>query len=157
MKKQKTLETYEEVKEKALNLLEFRSHSEKELTDKLKRNGAAAEHIEDVLEFCRRYGFVNDEAYAVSKSRDLMNLKKFGLRRIKQELRAKGISEENIEIALSELDTDKSNEILEELVRKKLNGDFTPKNTARCIRYFVYRGYDLSDIRDCISILENEI
>lgn len=33
--------TFDEAKDKALRLLEFRSHSERELSDKLKRAGAA--------------------------------------------------------------------------------------------------------------------
>ena len=91
MRNQKPLDTYEKVKEKALRLLEFRSHSEFELTQKLRHQGAKDEHIEDTLDFCRRYGFVNDKAYAQRKAADLINLKKYGLRRVKSELKAKGI------------------------------------------------------------------
>ena len=48
---------FDEAKEKALRLLEFRSHSEKELSDKLRRAGARVEDIEEILDFCRNYGF----------------------------------------------------------------------------------------------------
>ena len=52
--------TFDEAKDKALRLLEFRSHSERELSDKLKIAGAKEEDIDEILEFCRNYGFLDD-------------------------------------------------------------------------------------------------
>lgn len=155
MKKHQTLDTYEAVKEKALRLLEFRSHSERELADKLRIKGASDEHIELTLDFCRRYGFVNDASYAERKANDLINLKKYGIRRIRNELKMKGISDEIIEDVLSALDTEKETENLINLVEKRLKGDFSDKNKDKCLRYFVYRGYDIYDIKDVILTLEN--
>ena len=153
-KNQKSLD-YDGAREKALRLLEFRSHSEKELSDKLKRAGANTEDIENVLEFCREYGFVNDERYAIGKAKDLKNLKKYGRNRIKQELHSKGISAEHIETAMMELEDDYE-DILYPLVKKKLGGDFERKNIDKCIRYFIYRGYDLRDIKSCIERIKDE-
>ena len=96
--------TFEQTKDKALRLLEFRAHSERELTDKLKRAGAKGNDIEEVLEFCRNYGFVDDRSFAVKKARDLKNLKRYGIRRIKSELYSKGIAAEYIEDSVAELD-----------------------------------------------------
>ncbi len=151
LKKQTPLTSYEAVKEKALRLLEFRSHSEEELRQKLKRQGASDEHIEDAIDFCRHYGFVNDERYAAAKAKDLMKLKKYGPRRIRADLKAKGISPELIETAMAELDEQESGTELRKLVEKKLAGDFSPKSLNRCLRYFLYRGYELRDIRGCID------
>ena len=147
--------TKEQAKDKALRLLEFRSHSEKELTDKLKRAGAKEYDIEEILEFCRNYNFVDDRKYAFAKARDLKNLKKYGTQRIKAELYSKGISAEYIEEALMELDDDEE-EVLLPLVRKKLGGDFERQNVDKCIRYFLYRGYNFSDIKRCIENIKTE-
>ncbi len=147
--------TFEQAKEKALRLLEFRSHSERELADKLQRNGAKEEDIEKILEFCRNYGFVNDRNYAMTKARDLKNLKKYGKRRIKSELYSKGIPAEYIEEAVSELEDDEAGELLP-LVEKKLRGDFEKKNIDKCIRHFMYRGYGFSDIKNCIENLRTD-
>ena len=144
--------TFEQTKDKALRLLEFRAHSERELTDKLKRAGAKDNDIEEVLEFCRNYGFVNDRSFAVKKARDLKNLKRYGIRRIKSELYSKGIAAEYIEEAVAELDDDE--EMLIPLVEKKLGGNFEKKNVDKCIRYFIYRGYSFSDIKNCIDKLK---
>ena len=153
MKKQ-TLENYEQTKDKALRLLTFRAHSEKELCDKLRMAGAKEEDIERTLEFCRRYGFVNDLQYAKSKARDLKNLKKYGKRRIEAELYSKGISSETVSEAVGELEFD--DDILKMLVEKKLANNFEKKSIDRCMRYFLYRGYEMSDIRNCIEEIKGE-
>lgn len=143
--------TYEEVKEKALRLLEFRIHSEKELTDKLRRFGGDEEDIETVLEFCRNYNFLNDENYARALAHDLANIKKLGRRRIYTELRHKGISAEIAEDVLCDIEDDED-ELLK-LVEKKANGNFERKNCDKVIRYFAYRGYEISDIKYALERL----
>ena len=127
--------TFDEAKDKALRLLEFRSHSERELSDKLKRAGAKEEDIDEILEFCRNYGFLDDRKYAIAKAKDLKNLKKYGKRRIKSELYSKGIDAEYVEEAVSYLDEDEEDMLLP-LVEKRLKGDFEKKNIDKCIRYF---------------------
>ena len=42
------------------------------------------------------------------------------------------------------------------LVRKKLAGNFERKSIDRTIRYFIYRGYEISDIKSCIERIEGE-
>ena len=145
---------YEQAKDKALRLLTFRAHSQKELSDKLLRAGAQAEDIEKILSFCREYKFVDDRQYAIRKARDLLHLKKFGKRRIISELYAKGISPDLIDEAVSELEFDQD-ELLG-LVRRKLSGNFEQKSVDRCIRYFLYRGYDIYEIKRQIEILKGE-
>lgn len=147
--------TLEQAKDKALRLLEFRSHSEHELKEKLKRAGAKDEDIEEILDFCRNYGFVNDLAYAKSKARDLKNLKRYGIKRIKAELYSKGIDSEYVEAAVSELDEDEE-DILLPLIEKKLKGNFEKKNIDKCIRYFIYRGYSFGDIKNCIENIKQD-
>lgn len=147
--------TFEQAKDKALRLLEFRAHSEKELRDKLKIAGAKAEDTEEVLSFCREYGFVNDRQFALMKARDLKNLKKYGLQRIKSELYSKGISAEYVEEAVAEIDEDETDMLLP-LVQKKLRDNFEKKNVDKCIRYFIYRGYNFGDIKNCIDQIKSE-
>lgn len=149
MRSKQILNSYDAVKEKALRLLEFRSHSEAELCSKLRRAGASEEHIAQALEFCRSYGFVNDRAYAARKAADLFRLKKYGRRRIYNELKALGIDEEYIN--LDDLDIDEELSNLRSLAKKKLNGDFSQKSKDKCIRFLVYRGYDFYDIKNIIN------
>ena len=147
--------TFDEAKDKALRLLEFRSHSERELSDKLKRAGAKEEDIDEILEFCRNYGFLDDRKYGIAKAKDLKNLKKYGKRRIKSELYSKGIDTEYVEEAVSYLEEDEEDMLLP-LVEKRLKGNFEKKNIDKCIRYFMYRGYGFSDIKNCIDNIKEE-
>lgn len=144
-----------ETKEKALRLLEFRSHSEKELRDKLLRAGSNSEDIDSAVEFLTEYGFLNDEKYALAKARDLANLKKFGKKRIVSELKMRGIAPEYIEEALAATEVDEI-EVLLPMLRKKLGGDFERKSTERAFRYFATKGYKFEDIKTCIEIVRNE-
>lgn len=148
---EKKVLNYEQAKDKALRLLTFRSHSEKELKDKLRRAGAEDNDIENIIEFCKEYKFINDEDFARRKARDLKNLKKYGKRRIRSELFSVGIDAETIESVIMEIDFDDEEDALYPLVVKKLGGDFEKKSVDRCIRYFMYRGYEFSDIKRCVG------
>lgn len=145
--------TKSEAKEKALRLLAFRTHSEYELSEKLKRAGAKDEDLPEILAFVKEYGFVNDAEYALHLAKDLQNIKKYGKKRIFAELKARGIASEYIEAALSEL-PDEEEDALLPLVSKKLGGNFEQKNIDKAIRYFIYRGYEFGDIKACIDKLK---
>ncbi len=144
-----------QAKEKALRLLEFRSHSEKELRDKLIRCGAKAEDLPEIFEFLREYSFVNDAEYAKKLARDLQNLNKYGMRRIREELKFRGIFGEDLENAILEL-SDEEEEQLLPLMERKLSGNFDKKNIDRAIRYFAYRGYGFDDIKSAIERIKGE-
>lgn len=149
-KKDNTPPDYDAVKDKALRLLSYRSHSEYELKQKLKVFGASTEDIDLVFEFLREYSLINDSTYAQRLASDLSNLKKYGKRRILQELMHKGINRETAEEACDLLEADEEEALLP-LMRKKLGGDFDKKSKDRAIRYFVTRGYSFSDIKSAIG------
>ena len=142
---------YDMAKNKALRLLEFRSHSEGELRQKLKIYGAKSDDIEKVVEFLLEYKLLDDEGYAVRLANDLHNIKKFGKRRIEQELFRKGISREIIAMATDGIE-DNDKDMLYPLMEKKLGGDFSLKSRDRAFRYFVSRGYSFDDIK---SVFDN--
>lgn len=146
---------YEGAKDKALRLLSFRSHSEYELKNKLITAGADADTVEKVLEFLREYRFVNDSLYAQKLASDLFNLKKYGKRRIIQELMHRGISRDLCEEACSLLEGDEE-ETLIPLMRKKLGGSFDKKSRDRAFRYFATRGYSFDDIKTAFNIAAEE-
>lgn len=144
-----------QAKEKALRFLEFRSHSEKELHDKLVRAGADKDDLPEIFEFLREYSLVNDAEYAKKLARDLQNLNKYGIRRIREELKFRGIFGEDLENALSELSDEEEDQLLP-LMERKLAGNFDKKNIDRAIRYFAYRGYGFDDIRSAIERIKGE-
>lgn len=148
--------TKEQTKEKALRLLEFRSHSEKELVDKLKRAGSKFEDIKTTVEFLCEYGFLDDRKYATKKAHDLFSLKKYGKMRIREDLKMRGIKNEYIEEALNSIEEDEKENLLP-LVEKKLKGNFDKKNIEKAIRYFAMRGYRYEDVKVTIEKIKAEI
>lgn len=145
MKETKPLD-YVAAKEKALRLLEFRSHSEHELRTKLLHAGANAGDIDRIMEFLHEYSLIDDRIYAQRLAADLSNLKKYGSYRIKSELLRRGISSEICEEVISGLDCDEAQMLLP-LMEKKLGGDFDRKSRDRAFRYFASHGYSFDDIK----------
>ncbi len=154
MDTQKTL-NYEETKHKALKYLEYRNHFEQELKVKLKRVGATDENIEKVMEFLREYNFVNDREMSVRYAKDLKNLKKFGKQRVRTELIKKGLSCEIAENAISELSWE-DDDVLYEMIKKKLGGNLERKNIDKAIRYFLYKGYSYDEIKRALDRIKAE-
>ena len=84
-------------REKALYLLEHRSHSKRELTEKVTRSGTSREAAQAAADRLEELGLLDDGAYARDLARELVERKRYGLRRVRQELARKGISRELVE------------------------------------------------------------
>ena len=86
----------------ALRLLKFRPRSEYELRRRLKQKGFPEEGIRQTLDFLQECQLLDDREFARmwAESRAKRPL---GLRRIKQELKAKGISRDLTEQVIKQL------------------------------------------------------
>ena len=94
--------------EKALYLLEHRAHSKKELENKITRAEFDREAARSAVEHMEELGLLNDEDYARRLANELFTRKKFGARRVKQELRQKGIDDALIAAVMDEFSTERS-------------------------------------------------
>lgn len=84
-------------REKALYLLEHRSHSKRELTEKIARTAASREAAQAAADRLEEIGLIDDKAFAESYARELFLRKRFGALRVRQELSRKGIDRELID------------------------------------------------------------
>ena len=110
-------------KEKALYLLEHRSHSKKELTDKIARTAASREAAQAAADRMEELGLLNDEAYARDLARELFTRRRFGRARVRQELRLKGIDNVLIDELLEDYnDADMALENIRAVLTKKYSG-----------------------------------
>lgn len=143
--------------EYGLYLLEKRSYSYRELYDKLMTAPNAQEDaVLLALEKLTRYGFLNDALYAEQLARHFVEGKKFGIRRAEYEMRHRGLSQSDIDDALSEYDTpEKISEQLLELLQKKYARYLTDpddrKMTEKVTAALVRRGYTFQQIRYAIE------
>lgn len=141
-------------KEKALWLISYRSHSKKELFDKLKRSfdEASAQKAVDRME---ELGLINDEEFARLYARKLVNGKKMSVKAAEYELYRKGIDKITAEQVLSELEYDPQTQIIEFITKKYKNID-DEKIKRRAVAALQRKGYSWEEIRQAIESLVSE-
>lgn len=139
-------------KEKALNLLSFRAHSKKELTDKVKRS-LGEKCAEDAVNKMEKLGLINDEEFANSYAKELFERKLYSIKRIKYELSKKGISSDISEKIMSSFDFDEPENIKKILSKKKFTQETknNEKEYRKMVAYCQRLGYSWSDISSAIN------
>lgn len=141
-------------KEKALWLISYRSHSKKELFDKLKRSfdEASAQKAVDRME---ELGLINDEEFAKLYARKLVNGKKMSVKAAEYELYRKGIDKITAEQVLGELEYDPQTQIIE-FITKKYKNINDEKIKRRAVAALQRKGYSWEEIRQAIESLVSE-
>ena len=152
-------EDFEELKEEieqrrawlsALDLISIRSHSQKELIQKLRRK-YSQNAAEAAAQKAAELGLVDDMAFAEMYAKELIERKKYGISRVKNELRLKGISSHIIESVLFSLDIDGKESIIS-LVEKKYSRKLADeKGRKQVIAALQRRGFSYSDIKSALS------
>ena len=142
--------------EKALYLLEHRAHSKKELENKITRAEFDREAARSAVEHMEELGLLNDEDYARRLANELFTRKKFGARRVKQELHQKGIDDALIAAVMDEFSTERSE--TEENIRAILERKYPmaredEKVRRRAVAALQRYGYGFDEI---FSVLNSE-
>ncbi len=145
-------------REKALYLLEHRSHSKKELTEKIARTAASREAAQAAADRMEELGLLNDEAYARDLARELFLRRRFGKIRVRQELRLKGIAPELIEELLEEYgDEELALENIRAVLEKKYAGWREEEKLRRRAFSALQRlGYSYDLIRSAMRLEEED-
>ncbi|MBR3268882.1 MAG: RecX family transcriptional regulator [Oscillospiraceae bacterium] len=143
--------------EYGLYLLERRGYSYRELYQKLTdANNSQENAVLAALEKLTRYGFLNDALYAEQLARHFIEGKKYGIRRAEYEMRHRGLSQEDIDEALSAYDDPEqiSSQLLEILQKKYARYLTDPddrKTVEKVTAALVRRGYTYTQIRYAIE------
>ena len=132
--------------EKALYLLEHRSHSKKELADKISRS-ASWEAAEKAAQRMEDLGLVDDERYAHSLAAELLGRKHYAARRAEYELLQKGIDRELARACIEEFAADPEESLREVIERKYLRSLADEKGRRRVFAALQRLGYSGEDIR----------
>ena len=138
---------------KGLDLLSRRPYGVKELTKKLCEKGFEKESSEKACERLIELGLLNDEHYAEILAKDLMERKKYSLKRVKQELLFRGISREIVENTVDSLDNDAQNRIILVIKKKYLNKLDDEKGRKRAVDGLMRLGYSYSEIKSALITL----
>ena len=133
--------------EKALYLLEYRARSKKELVTRLKEE-LSPEAAEEAAGRMEDLGLVDDRAFAESYARQLFTVKKYGARRVRQEMYLKGIDREIVDEVVDEYGGDFSEKILDIISRKYPAYARDEKARRRAIAALQRMGYSFDEIRE---------
>lgn len=134
----------------AIYYLTFRDRSRKELITKLKEKGYSESEIDDTVEKLLRYGYLDDERYALSYIKS--HIQSRGRKRITLELSGKGVDPETTRELFSELSLDETDTIMQLLEKRYSNLDFDEEAQVRRIyAFFARRGFRYEDIRRAVS------
>lgn len=139
----------------ALNFLNFKWRTEKEIRDKMLLKGYDEEIIQETISYLKEQKLIDDRRFAEGFVKDKINFNKLGKYRLKNELYNKGISGDIIDEVLSE-NCDDELERAMELGRKKLPSYKNDDKNAiyRKLGGFLQRkGYSY----DCISKVMREL
>jgi regulatory protein len=135
----------------ALRILTGRDHSRYELVQKLRQRGFMPEAVEHAVSECERLDYVNDERTTRLYIGQLIR-KGFGARRIRLELKRKGLRGQTVRVMLSETLSDIDElEIARQIFRKhikRFERESDPQNKKNKIYRFLYaRGFSPETIR----------
>jgi len=143
-----------QAKETVFRLFRYRPRSEKEIIDKLRAKNIAPEIVTDVIAYFRKIQLLDDRLFARGWIASRLR-KPFGLYRIKQELKIKGVPENIIqqECAQALIHYDEK-EALKGLCQKRIKQyKHLPKLKARrrLYAYLARRGFSAETIGPVIK------
>ncbi len=149
-------ELFSKAKKRAMYLLGARDHSKAELEKKLLQN-YPEDICEAVINWVDGYGYLDDEKYAVKLARQMIINKHYGLRKVRYDLKIKGIDEEIIEAVLSSYENDQIVDEIKKYIEKKYSDRLDDrKEVEKVIAALARRGYNYDDIKTAIYKINND-
>ena len=137
----------------ALSLLGRKSYSRRDLSNKLLQKGATNEELEGVLLRLSEWKYIDDRTFARNFIQKRLKIQPRGEFLLKLELLRKGISEENIQEVLSELNFSE-NDVAREILQKKtrqIQGFAEEKRFQKTASILKNRGFRPEMITETVS------
>ncbi|SMC43491.1 regulatory protein RecX [Cellulophaga tyrosinoxydans] len=137
--------TLDEAKKKIENYCAYQDRCHKEVANKLREMGMIPRAIDQIIGHLIQENFLNEERFAKSYARGKFNIKKWGKKRIVNELKMRDISKYNITSALKEIDENEYLNTLNLLAEKRLEAireKNIQKRRKKLADYLLYRGWE---------------
>ncbi len=136
---------------KVLHYCAYQDRCTQEVRTKLATFDMPDSEKEKIVKLLVDEGYLDDERYASTFVRSKIHLKKWGVNKIKMSLKMKGISDEIIGNALSEIDPEiYKEELIKVLKAKKINESDPYKKKAKLAQYAIQKGYEPSLVWDAL-------
>jgi regulatory protein len=154
------LDSESDLYETAVRALMRRAHSVYEMKKSLERRSDDKAMIKSVLERLKRQGMIDDARYAKQFTRQRAVIRKQGKFRIARELRARGIPDRYIDVALEESakETDQRAMVRQRIERKlKLSpGEVDDRKIASLFRSLLRAGFPSDIVRNELRAVTRE-
>lgn len=142
------------VLKKLLHYCQYQDRCMQEVRTKLTTFDITSSDKEKIMQVLVDEGFIDDERYASTFVRSKIHLKKWGVNKIRMALKMKGISDEIIQNALSEIDPENyREELIKVLKAKKINETDPYKRKAKLAQYAMQKGYEPGLVWELVSSL----
>lgn len=136
------------LKAEALRHLARREHSRAELRQKLAGSADSAEQLEALLDDLEARRLLSDSRFA--NQRVMSRAGRLGNARLSQELRQRGVADDDISEALSGCD-DEAQRCQQVWAKKFGQAPASREDFAKQQRFLLYRGFSASSIRQVLS------
>ena len=138
-------QSFANAKTAVFRYLKYRPRSEREIIEKLRGKDFSEEIIQQAVSYFKRIGSLNDAQFALGWTRSRLN-KPFGIRRIRMELKYKGVADDLITNAVDDATQDYEEhktilKLAERRLRKYAHVD-KQKARRRLYEYLARRGFN---------------
>ncbi len=135
--------------DKALTHISATRKTEKQIRDFLAKKGYLVAVSDYVVEKLNGYGFLNDGEYAESYVE--FAVKKKGVRRIRAEMRGKGLSEADVEAALENVDEETQAQAAYEILQKYMRNKTSDVPTLqKAAKYLIGKGFEYDVVKSAL-------
>ena len=155
----KSTYTLEEAKRKMERYCVYQDRCHKEIEQKIREMGMIPQASEVIQLHLMEHDFVNEERFARSFARGKFKIKKWGKRRIINELKQRDVSKYNIEAGLSEINQEDYEKTLEEIGRKKfefVRESNVYKKRKKVADFLLRKGFESHKVYELVMALERE-
>ncbi len=140
---------------KILRYCAYQDRCTQEVSTKLASFDMPDSEKEKIVKLLVDEGYLDDERYASTFVRSKIHLKKWGVNKIRMSLKMKGISDEIIKNALSEIDPGiYREELIKVLKAKKINEPDPYKHKAKLAQYAMQKGYEPGLVWEVVKTLD---
>lgn len=136
--------------ERALNYVLIRPRSVRELQQYARRKLWAPEDAQVIIDKLLAKGYLNDASFAKAWVRNRQLGKAMSARKLKLELKQKGVADDNIAEALATEDYDEQ-AALKALIAKKRKLSRFAADDQKLMQYLARQGFGYDDIKNCLQ------
>ncbi len=150
--------TIEQLKNKVLYYINYRVRTKKEVFNKLKQLQASHEDTTIIMKELEQLGLINDQKFIVFFVQDYIEIKRYGLTRVKMELQKKGFESLLIQDTLQQYLSDEEYDPIDnarQLITQKFHNKIIEEQ--KIFSFLARRGFSYSDAQKALRDYKDSI